>query len=114
MNTKTVVLIPGRTDLHKGIYRFARKLKCSYITVNFNKVKNLVQNNLVKQVIIIKGSNKHAADVVYKELKKLNKNIRYVLVDSWLWPVKKPDCSVLLPGSSTKEFIACILDFEDN
>ena len=105
MNTKTAVLIPGRTDLHKGIYRLARRLKCDYMTVNFNKLKNLVQNDLVKQVVILKGSNKHAANTVYAELKNLNKDVRYILVDSWLWAVKDPDYSILLPGPSTEKII---------
>ena len=105
MNTKIAVLIPGRTDLYKGIYRLARKLKSDYTTSNFNKLKNLIQNDLVRQVIIIKGSSKHTADTAYDELKKLNKNVKYILVDSWLWPVEKPDRSILLPGESTEELV---------
>jgi len=46
---------------------------------------------------------------VYEELKKLNKNVKYVLVDSWPWAVKKPDRAVLLPGTSTEELIKQIL-----
>jgi hypothetical protein len=109
MNKKTAVLIPGRTDLYRGIYRLARRLKCAYTTTNFNKLKNLVQSNLVEKVIIIIGSREYTMAAVYEELKKLNKNVKYVLVDSWPWAVKKPDRAVLLPGTSTEELIKQIL-----
>jgi hypothetical protein len=109
MDKKTAVLIPGRTDLHRGIYSLARKLKSDYITVNFNRLRNLVQKDLVKKVIIIIGSNDHGALTAYDSLKKLNKNVKYILVDSWPWTVKKPDHMVLLPGTSTKKLIKQIL-----
>jgi len=109
MNKKTAVLIPGRTDLYRGIYSLARKLKSDQITVSFNKLRNLVQKNLVKKVIIIIGSNDLGALTAYEELKKLNKNVKYILVDSWPWAVKKPDRAVLLPGTSTEELIKQIL-----
>jgi hypothetical protein len=111
MKTKTAVLIPGRNDLHRGIYRLARKLNCDTITVNFNKVRNLVEKDIVKQVIIIGGSSKLTTDTVYRELKKLNKkDVKFILVDSWPWKVKKPDRTVLLPGSSTECLIKKILN----
>lgn len=110
MNKKTAVLIPGRKDLYEGIYRLARKLKSDHITVNFNRLKNLIQENLVEQVIIIGGSNEHTADTAYKKLKAIDKNIKCVVVDGWLLPVKKPDRAVLMPGSSTVELIKQILD----
>jgi hypothetical protein len=105
LKTRTAVLLPGRSGVYEGLYGLARKVKSGTTTVKYNKIKSLVEKDLVDRVILMEGSDQYTIDAVYKELKRVNRRVRYVLVDSREWPVDEQDRMVLLPGESIDRLV---------
>jgi hypothetical protein len=51
----------------------------------------------IKKVLIIQGSRQIPLHEAYEALKKINPKVRFIIMDSWIWPVRKSDQMILLP-----------------
>jgi hypothetical protein len=105
MNNKTAILIPGTDGLYKGIKEIALTLKPKLVTDNYNRVADLLKNDILDYVVIIEGSSKSTAYGVYKYLKRINKRVKFVIVDGWDYKIRKKDKMIFLPGPSNKQIV---------
>jgi tyrosyl-tRNA synthetase len=106
---KAIILIAGTTGWYEETYRLAKraiKNTDTRITSNVKKVQNLMKGALEK-VLIINGSRGFSTLETYHAIKntKSKNKIKITVLDSWKWPLNKPDKMILLPTKSLIETI---------
>ena len=91
-----VILIPKTTGMFYPFLIFARKAARptkALVTVNLERVIDLIQKKVIKKVLIFSGAKSYVQGriiwsyEVYNILRSLNKKIKIVLIDDKNWPV---------------------------
>jgi hypothetical protein len=107
---KIAILVPGTTGLYYGIYQAAKKASRgrAFVTSRFQRVEIEVKSGSLSKVIIIEGSMGRkksdpfiSAPLVRDILKRINRKIKYVIMDSWPWKG-----AILLTGRDTVQAIS--------
>jgi hypothetical protein len=109
---RTLILIPNRTGWFSAHYKIARKAIKGTNAILTSSLKEALlltagsyawrSKYCVTRVIIIQGSPRLSAFYRYQQLKKINSNIRFIVMDSWSWKLRKSDRMILLPGNMAK------------
>jgi hypothetical protein len=103
---KSIILIAGRkTEEEYRLAKRATKNTSTLITSSIKKVQNLMRWGNLEKVIIIMGSRSFRETYNAIKATKSKNKIKISVLDSWKWPLDKPDKMILLPTKSLTETI---------